>query len=193
MHFTIVMGVKSRLRLLLLLNIFMGLAVYFFAYFFSIFAVSGGPFFWFCNAGGFIIAYAGLGRIKDYFLVALRNNETELTEFLSKLQFKNENGSTFADPFKNFKKYAAMSIIAILLFGLFDLVFYFWFYQSDEFKKSEETLNTLFFTFSIIGAIIGISPIRDRLKYFWAKHTADQNKTVGQLIEEETLKQKLKK
>ncbi|MBM3309729.1 MAG: hypothetical protein FJY77_05675 [Candidatus Altiarchaeales archaeon] len=189
------MKLRQQLYFLVLLNFLMAVAVYVFAYAFSIFSISMGPFFWMCNAGGFLIAYLGVGKIWEYGLVALRNDEQEMAELISKLKFSVEDSDgrgvrSFVDPLKDFKKYVFLSVVSILLFGFFGLFLYFTFKDSPDFQESEQRLNTLFYAFSIVGAVAGIPPIRDRIQYFVLKHTAG---SVDQFVEEAELRQKLGK
>ncbi|MBU4274799.1 hypothetical protein KKE19_03200 [Patescibacteria group bacterium] len=150
--------------LLLFINILLSVSVYIFAYSFSLFAIELGPFFWICNAGGFVIAYIGIGKIKELLFIAIRNDKEEIKNFLSKMQFTGEKGEVIADPFKNFKKYIFLSLLSIVLFGFFGIFMYVMMSKSPDFPELKEKLNTLFFAFSIIGAILGLTPIKERIK-----------------------------
>jgi hypothetical protein len=70
------------------------------------------------------------------------------------------------------------------------LFLYFEFRQFPDFLEAEQRLNDLFFAFSVIGAVAGIPPIRDRIRYFFIKLTA---RSVDEFVEEAELRQKLGK
>jgi hypothetical protein len=155
---------RLRLYIALLLNILMGASVYLFAYTFSVFAIYMGPFFWFCNIAGFVMAYSGFGRILDMVFAALRNDELEIRGLVSGLRFVSDRGRVVAGLDKGMTGYVLWSLLTITLFGFFGTVMYFYTLELGIFQESKNTLEKLFFVFWIVGMICGMRPVRERLK-----------------------------
>jgi|GEM_PF-4134722 len=173
---------KSKLYFLLFLNILMVAAVYIFAYAFSIFAVMSPVFFVF-NIGGFAIAYQGVGILRRYLAVAIRNNAEEIEQFLADKHFYVEGGGKI-DPFKNFKKYVALSFICIISFGFFGTFLFLLVKDSPEFAEAEQRLSIMFLIFTVAGALLGLSPVKKKIDSLVRKHVPEGRRTVDDLIKE---------
>lgn len=187
----------NKFKKILAMQFIFFVLVYIFAYYLSVLAFAISPFAIVCSVAALYIAYAGVGIMKQYFTVGFSGDEKELEKFIS--QSAPTVGGKRLDVKKTpLSEWTTTYVVVGLVLFLFDALLFVTIeivgplmasmslgnlYSGPvmvsgplDFYSAKQNLNLAFLLFTIVGIVIGLTPIGKKLSPFFKKLEKKQEK-----------------